>query len=72
MSEPSSAQNSFKGRHFDKVFDFELFFKRDILTLFQPACVVVFSRWNAFKTSSVVIRAEGYATHDEGPEWSGP
>jgi hypothetical protein len=29
VSEPSSAQDSFKGRHFDKVFDFELFFKRE-------------------------------------------
>ena len=29
-------------------------------------------RPNAFKTSSVVIRAEGNATRDEGPEWSGP
>jgi len=39
------AQDLFKGRHFEKVIDFEIFFKRDILTLFQPVCVVVFSRW---------------------------
>jgi hypothetical protein len=39
------AQDLFKGRHFEKVFDFEIFFKRDILTLFQPVCVIVFSRW---------------------------
>ena len=39
------AQDLFKGRHFGKVFDFEIFFKRNILTLFQPVCVVVFSRW---------------------------
>ncbi|HEY6770780.1 MAG TPA: DDE-type integrase/transposase/recombinase [Candidatus Sulfotelmatobacter sp.] len=25
----------------------------------------------AFKTSSVVIKLEGYATRDEGPQWSG-
>ena len=29
-------------------------------------------RPNAFKTSSVVIRAEGNAIRDEGREWSGP
>jgi len=39
------AHDLFKGRHFEKVIDFEIFFKRDILTLFQPVCVVVFSRW---------------------------
>ena len=27
------------------VFGFEIFFERDILTLFQPVCIVVSSRW---------------------------
>jgi hypothetical protein len=39
------AQDLFKGRHFEKVFDFEIFFKRDNPHLIQPVCVVVFSRW---------------------------
>jgi hypothetical protein len=30
-------------------FGFEILFKRDILTLFQPICVVVFSRWRAIE-----------------------
>ena len=45
------AQDLFKGRHFEKVFDFEIFFKRDILTLFRPVCVV-FSRVGSGLTSA--------------------
>ena len=36
------------------------------------SCVVVDHCPNAFMTSSVLIRAEGSAPFDEGPEWSGP